>query len=273
MSRHKRLCVAGMITSVFAGSVAVVQAGQVAVPSSSVSTIAATSAVEYDRIRLTYEDSRSGVKGSVLLSPVNNSVKKVVSAADGYFIAIGDIGAGELISLVDEYSQTVVDRMLTSAAAVSPDERVIVFQGFTPRMAPPSSAEYYAMSVGSLSASTKLWARRIFPSDQKRHSRASDIQWVRADVVAFLDYTPGETALVVAEVDPGAEVRRMKVRPLPTNRLVNAEDVDGGSPPAVALSGAKITDAGSDDAGLVVRLTFRTSTALKVNRVDVEVWD
>lgn len=207
------------------------------------------------------------------LDPTVRSVRQLILSPRKERIGvIGDVGGGVLqVAAVDVSTASVAAAFYAFAPAVSPSGRFIAYEQSRPRNAPNQSATYGVLDLEQGSGtSVKLAPQRVYPNDTAAHQRQSPFFWLTPDTVVFLDMADEESRVVAVRMGTDGTIARVEARPLDIGLMVNAADVDSGSPPASALYGPNIVRIPGE--GFVVRLKFPAESALKVRRVDVRLW-
>lgn len=183
-------------------------------------------------------------------------------------IVVGDAGGPMLASVVDLATGQAVFSEPVRALSIAPDKALLAYERFTSRGEPKASATYWIMAVDAANAAAS--PRRLLAPDPLTHQRRSDFVWVSDDVLAFLDLTEEGVHVVAAEVSRSGVVRRSARKLLDAERFVDVAQLRLGIRPSFALYEPAIVR--NDAPGLDLRLTFPREPALRVRRVDVQLW-
>lgn len=186
-------------------------------------------------------------------------------------VVVGSSGVGGTVEVFEIAARKAVHFALLYAPSLSPNGDFVAGQRFYPRNDPAPTTDYLLLPLQAPSQLLRTAAgQRFYPQDDAHHDRMSDLQWVRPNTCAFLDFAGGVTSVVAVQVGAQGRIDRLAVTPLDTDTLVHPGAVDSDKSPALAIHDATMTDTG--EPGLVLRLHFPASPALTTRRADVEMW-
>ncbi len=212
-----------------------------------------------------------GARSVRLLDPFD-AVQQLRVAPDRRAVTIvGDSRGGTRLVVIDAAVGKVAHSTFAFAPAVSPRGNLIVSEVFRSRVEPNQSAKYEVLALRGVATGGQVHRQRFFPTDDRNHSRQSDFFWVAPNTIAFLDLADDTSSLVVVQFREDGRTGRIVAKDLDTDQFVRRADVDSTSPAASAIYGPSITRI--EGAGMLLRLTFPSSTALLVKRADVLVWN
>lgn len=183
-------------------------------------------------------------------------------------------------------SGAVEAHFVCNSPSLSPDNRFLIARRFF-RPNDPNWSDYYV----SLATETPFappaildlddWplpgAFAIYPGDTALHYAKTGVTWLTPTIFAFLDgrndpdTADYEAILVAGELSPDATLVRFVAKKLDATLFAAANyTATTGFAPARALGGPELTRL--DQPGLMVRMSFPYSAALRVRQADVKMW-
>ncbi len=215
--------------------------------------------------------------GNVRELPLSSTVRSVsalaISPTRRRVGVIGSAGGskGDEIAVIDVASQSILTSVYGLAAALSSDNRFVVFQTFPVPYDPKAPTQYAFIDLDAPGG--RMPAPNVFyPREAGQHDRKSDFFWIEKDIVAVLDRSGPTSQLVVMQVAPDGTIGRLVVKPLDPALLVNEGVVEPGKTASMLLYEPAMNRVESDTGGLMIRLKFPADPSLKARRVDVQVW-